>query len=71
MIEPFDDAAPTGDQLTEYDRRHIKLYMRLLDAFSDGADWREVVKILFGLIQQRSRNAPNGSTTVISRERAG
>jgi hypothetical protein len=49
MIEPFDDATPTGDQLTEYDRRHIKLYMRLLDAFADGADWREVVKVLFGI----------------------
>ncbi|MBZ9710866.1 DUF2285 domain-containing protein [Mesorhizobium sp. ESP7-2] len=49
MIEPFDDTAPTGDELTDYDRRHIKLYMRLFDADSDGADWREVVRILFGI----------------------
>lgn len=49
MIEPFDDAAPTGDELTDYDRAHIKLYMRLFDADADGADWREVVKVLFGL----------------------
>ncbi|MDX8492521.1 DUF2285 domain-containing protein [Mesorhizobium sp. VK22B] len=49
MIEPFDDTAPTGDELTEYDRRHIKLYMRLLDAAVDGADWREAVKVLFGI----------------------
>ncbi|UCI18456.1 DUF2285 domain-containing protein [Mesorhizobium sp. B2-1-8] len=49
MIEPFDDTAPTGDELTDYDRRHIKLYMRLFDADADGADWREVVRILFGI----------------------
>ncbi|RUU13608.1 DUF2285 domain-containing protein [Mesorhizobium sp. USDA-HM6] len=47
MIEPFDETAPSGDELTEYDRSHVKLYMRLLDA--DGADWREVVKLLFGI----------------------
>ncbi|RUX51599.1 MAG: DUF2285 domain-containing protein [Mesorhizobium sp.] len=49
MIEPFDDAAPTGEVLTEYDRSHIKLYMRLFDADADGADWHEVVRILFGI----------------------
>ncbi|UCI09506.1 DNA -binding domain-containing protein [Mesorhizobium sp. B1-1-8] len=49
MIEPFDESAPTGDELTDYDRSHIKLYMRLFDADADGADWREVVKILFGI----------------------
>lgn len=49
MIEPYDDVAPAGDELTEYDRTHIKLYMRLFDADADGADWREVVKVLFGI----------------------
>lgn len=49
MIEPFDDVPPAGDELTDYDRGHIKLYMRLFDADADGADWREVVKILFGI----------------------
>ncbi|RWM32012.1 MAG: DUF2285 domain-containing protein [Mesorhizobium sp.] len=49
MIEPFDDTAPTGDKLTDYDRSHVKLYMRLFDADADGADWREVVKVLFGI----------------------
>ena len=49
MIEPYDETAPTGDELTEYDREHVKLYMRLLDAADDGADWREVVEILFGI----------------------
>ncbi|MGX8009069.1 DNA -binding domain-containing protein [Mesorhizobium sp. ORM8.1] len=47
MIEPFDDTAPTGEDLADYDRSHVKLYMRLFDADADGADWREVVRILF------------------------
>ena len=49
MIEPFEDSAPVEQYLTEYDRTHIKLYMRLLDAEADGADWREAVEILFGI----------------------
>jgi hypothetical protein len=49
MIEPFDDTAPVGDELTDYDRSHVKLYMRLFDADADGADWREVTKVLFGI----------------------
>jgi hypothetical protein len=27
----------------------MKLYLRLLDADADGADWREAVPILFGI----------------------
>jgi hypothetical protein len=49
MIEPFDETAPAGDELTDYGRSHVKLYMRLFDADADGADWREVVKVLFGI----------------------
>lgn len=49
MIDPFDDTAPADDELTEYDRVHLKLYLRLLDANTDGADWREVASILFGI----------------------
>jgi hypothetical protein len=43
------DEPPDGATLTEYDRTHVKLYMRLLDAEADGADWREVVSTLFKL----------------------
>ncbi|PZP43915.1 MAG: DUF2285 domain-containing protein [Agrobacterium fabrum] len=49
MIEPFDDTAPSDAELTAYDRAHMKLYMRLLDADADGADWSEAVQILFGI----------------------
>jgi hypothetical protein len=45
----FLDTPPEGQALTAYDREHMTLYMRLLDAARDGADWREVVRILFGL----------------------
>lgn len=34
---------------TDYDMKHLKLYVRLLDAEADGADWREAVAILFGI----------------------
>lgn len=45
----FVDEPPSVETLTSYDREHMKLYMRLLDAERDGADWREAVRILFGL----------------------
>ena len=61
MIEPYDDAAPTGDDLTAYDQAHLKLYARLLDADSDGADWREFVRIVFGIEPARE---PRRAATV-------
>lgn len=45
----FRDQAPDGPALTEYDRQHVKLYVRLLDAENDGASWQEAVEILFGI----------------------
>ena len=49
MTTEFEDTAPAGAELTDYDRAHIKLYMRLLDAAADGADWREAVVLLFAI----------------------
>jgi len=45
----FLDEPPQGPKLTSYDREHMVLYLRLLDAERDGADWREAVQVLFGL----------------------
>ncbi len=45
----FEDEPPTSNVLTPYDRAHMTLYMRLLDAARDGADWRDAVRTLFGL----------------------
>ena len=49
----FQDEPPAGASLTVYDQEHMTLYLRLLDAERDGADWREAVHILFGLDPDR------------------
>ena len=41
-----DDEAPTGDTITVYDERHHVTYWRLLDANAEGADWKEVARIV-------------------------
>lgn len=43
------DEPPQSAVLTSYDRAHMKLYLRLLDAEKDGADWHEAVELLFGI----------------------
>lgn len=45
----FLDEPPESAALTEYDKAHTTLYLRLLDAAADGADWREVMSVLFYL----------------------
>ncbi len=50
---PFFNEPPQGTKITPYDHAHRVLYIRLLDADRDGADWREVVQILFGLDPDR------------------
>jgi hypothetical protein len=47
--QDFLDQPPGGAALTAYDRAHVKLYLRLLDADAQGADWAEVVEVLFGI----------------------
>ncbi|MBS0546117.1 MAG: DUF2285 domain-containing protein [Proteobacteria bacterium] len=53
----FDDKPPLSPELTPYDERHFVTYLRLLDAAEEQADWREVVRIIFGLdpIQEPER----------------
>ncbi len=41
-----DDTAPTGNTITPYDEQHHVTYLRLLDAKADGADWKEVARIV-------------------------
>ncbi|WP_297838397.1 DUF2285 domain-containing protein [uncultured Roseibium sp.] len=43
----FLDEPPPGPELTSYDREHMVMYLRILDAERAGADWREVVRVLF------------------------
>jgi hypothetical protein len=45
----FLEAPPIADVVTAYDEHHLVTYIRLLDAAEEGADWREVVSVVFGL----------------------
>jgi hypothetical protein len=48
-VPPFEDRPLEAPKLTAYDERHLVTYLRLLDAAEEGADWQEVVAIVFGL----------------------
>ncbi len=43
------EAAPDVEELTAYDITHLVTYLRLLDADEEGADWREVARIVLAL----------------------
>lgn len=45
----FDDCAPEAPQLTSYDEGHLVAYLRLLDAATEGMDWREAASLIFGI----------------------
>jgi hypothetical protein len=49
----FDDHPPQTERVNAYDERHFVTYIRLLDASEEGADWREVVSVIFGLNPER------------------
>ena len=46
------DVAPTDSVLTVYDEEHIIIYLRMLDADAEGADWREVTKLVLQIDPQ-------------------
>ena len=48
-IAAFEDRAPDAPSVTDYDERHHRTYWRLLDAADEKADWREAVRINFGI----------------------
>lgn len=43
------DVAPDGPELAAYDEEHGITYLRLLDADKEGADWRQVARIVLHL----------------------
>ncbi|WP_082907918.1 DNA -binding domain-containing protein [Bradyrhizobium neotropicale] len=47
------DVAPNEPTLTSYDEQHLVTYWRLLDAEADGADWKEVVRIVLHIDPDR------------------
>ena len=40
------DVAPTRPALTEYDQEHVITYIQVLDADREGANWRDVARIV-------------------------
>ena len=47
------DLAPSGPLLTDYDEEHAVTYMRMLDADVEGADWREVSRVVLQIDPER------------------
>ena len=47
------NVAPTEPALTGYDQEHLVTYLRLLDADTEGADWREVARIVLHIDPDR------------------
>lgn len=43
---PVADEAPTANVLTAYDQNHAVVYLRLLDAEAEGADWADVARLV-------------------------
>ena len=55
------DTAPSDSALTAYDEQHLVTYLRLLDADAEGADWREVTRVVLHLDpEQESDRARRG-----------
>lgn len=65
------DCPPTDAELTAYDREHFKLYLRLLDAEAEGADWRRLPKSCFASIRRATANVLTGSMQHTLHERSG
>jgi hypothetical protein len=41
-----EDEAPSGPDISLYDEQHFITYLRLLDADTEGSDWKEVARIV-------------------------
>ncbi len=50
------DRAPCESEVTDYDRAHLKLYLRLLDADAAAAAWGEVSQRLLGMDPNQDRD---------------
>lgn len=54
------DVAPTNQILTAYDEQHLITYLRLLDAEAEGADWREVARLVLRIDPSREPERAEG-----------
>jgi hypothetical protein len=55
------DRAPAGPVLTSYDEEHVVTYIRLLQAESQGADWREVARLVLHIDPERQPDRARGA----------
>ena len=55
------DRAPSAHVLTPYDSDHLVIYLRLLDADAEGADWTEVARIVLGIDPVREPERARGA----------
>lgn len=47
------DVAPNEPALSVYDEQHVVTYIRLLQAEGEGADWREVARLVLHMDPER------------------
>ena len=52
MREPIWGSPPDSPVVTDYDQRHLAVYLRLLDAAAADADWREVCAVVLAIDAQ-------------------
>ena len=43
------EEVPWSDHVTDYDRTHFDIYLRLLDATAEGADEDEIIRIVLNI----------------------
>lgn len=55
MTSIIADQPPAEASVTDYDRAHLKLYLRLLDADAERASWEEISQLLLGIDPARDR----------------
>lgn len=47
--EAINDEIPWSDHVTDYDRAHFGLYLRLLDATAEGANADEIIRVVLNI----------------------
>jgi hypothetical protein len=50
------NSAPCEASVTDYDRAHLAIYARLLDAAAEGAPWEDVSRIVLGIDPRAERS---------------
>jgi hypothetical protein len=49
QTQRFLETPPSGDVVTDYDRKHCSTYLKLLDAQAGGAEWSLMAEVIFGM----------------------